>query len=110
MERPVLLFDGGCAFCRRWAERIRPTLGESVDVVPIGQAPDLPISLSEEKLLEEIHLVLPTGDVARGFHAIARARWESGRPWWLRMYRLPGVGFLAEMVYRRVARSRTRCE
>ena len=37
-DRPLLIFDGDCNFCRRWIDRWRAATGERVGYVEFQQA------------------------------------------------------------------------
>ena len=108
-ELPVLLYDGECGYCRRWAERGRRWLAGRVDFRP-GQdmAADYP-ELSAEELALSIHLVGADGAIEKGAAAAFRAlayRPGLGGPWWL-YRRLAGLAPVSEFIYRFGARHRT---
>jgi predicted DCC family thiol-disulfide oxidoreductase YuxK len=111
-ERWVLVFDGECGICRRSVAWIQNRKGaERIEAVPY-QHPSVPErypELSREALEEAMHLVSPTGEVRKGARAgeeILRLlpRW---RPSAL-VFRIPGVRWVAERVYRWVAGNRHR--
>jgi predicted DCC family thiol-disulfide oxidoreductase YuxK len=104
--RPILLFDGDCGFCRRWARRWQRLTGDAVEYAPFQEA-GTPLGLREEDLREAIHLVEPDGTVHRGAAAAYRAFVAGGRSWPWRAYEgLPGFAPVSEAVYRFVARHR----
>jgi predicted DCC family thiol-disulfide oxidoreductase YuxK len=107
VDRPCLVWDGDCGFCRRSAQHLRLLVGESVDFEPYQTAhvrfPAIPL----EAFREAVHLVEPDGRTSRGAEAIFRtlAHGNSALP--LDAYRrLPGFAALSDWGYRLVASHR----
>ncbi len=94
--RPVLYYDGDCAFCKLWIEYWKELTGDRVEYLP-----------SEEKL-EAVRLVLPDGSKLDGAAAVYRALDEAPQKRWLWWcYRkLPGFARVSEWCYRFIARHR----
>jgi predicted DCC family thiol-disulfide oxidoreductase YuxK len=107
-ERPLLLYDGACGFCRRWVERWREATGPRVDYAPYQDHAHRYPQIAPERFERAVQLVETTGEVYEGaeaaFRALARA---PGRGWMLAAYRrIPGAAPVAEAFYRLVARNR----
>ena len=108
-ERPVLVYDGDCAFCTscaRLLERIRP----DAEIVP-WQFTDLAeLGITEEQAADAVQWVQIDGTVRSGHEAIAAVLNTAGRIWRIigRMVLLPGISWMAAKVYRLVARNRYR--
>jgi predicted DCC family thiol-disulfide oxidoreductase YuxK len=107
--RPLVLFDGDCRFCRRWAARWREEFGGRLDLIPSAEArgrfPEIPATACQEAL----QLVEPDGTVCSGAEAVLRARahGRGRRGFWLWCHaRVPGAASLLEFGYRIVARNR----
>jgi predicted DCC family thiol-disulfide oxidoreductase YuxK len=107
---PVVLFDGGCGYCRDWSRRLARWDGRGgIRQVPYQErerVAGLPM-IADADLDRAVHVVLPDGRVASGAHAIiALLPWlPGGRPLgWLA--RIPGVASLAERLYQVIARRR----
>ena len=108
-ERPVLLYDGDCAFCTRCAHLVE-RLGPDADVVP-WQLTDLTeLGITEEQATAAVQWVQTDGTVRSGHEAIAAILATTGRIWKLigRILLLPGISSIAARVYRLVARNRYR--
>jgi lipase maturation factor 1 len=106
-ERPLLIFDGDCGFCRLWIARWRAATGSRVDYAPsqevAGRFPEIPA----EAFRRSVQLVLPDGRVLQGAHAVFAALAEANRRAGLRAYeRLPGFAPATEAAYGLVARHR----
>jgi len=108
--RPVLLYDGACAFCTAWARRCVAASGQGIDSMPYQEAaarfPHIPVA----DLEAAVHLVASDGTVHRGARALFQAAGTARRWRWLPWaYRaLPGFAPISEAVYRAVARHRHR--
>ena len=112
LTRPVLLYDGRCAFCRGWVGRIeRRDRGDRIELLPAAdraRMPDLP-PLSDAALDAEMHLVMPDGRVFSGGRAIPEImRLLPGGRVPALLFLVPGVPALARAAYTWVARRRHR--
>ncbi|HTL67908.1 MAG TPA: lipase maturation factor family protein [Lacunisphaera sp.] len=108
-EKPLLLWDGECGFCRLWADRWRERYGDRVDFATAqsqaGHFPEIPAAAYDLA----IQLVEPNGDVHSGAAAALRTR-RHGRgrsdPF-IRAYENVALfAVLADAVYGFVARHR----
>ena len=108
LERPILLFDGECAFCRGWVERWRDAAGDRLDFeaaqTAAGRFPEIPLA----DFRRAVQLIGTDGKVFSGAGAIVRVRClATQRCWLLAAYeRVPGLAAAAEVIYRLVARHR----
>jgi predicted DCC family thiol-disulfide oxidoreductase YuxK len=108
-KRPVLVFDGDCAFCTSSA-RLLERIGPEAVIVP-WQLTDLdPLGLTEVEAMEAVRWVGADGSARAGHEAIAAALRTAGLPWRIagRILLLPVISPLAAAVYRIVARNRHR--
>jgi predicted DCC family thiol-disulfide oxidoreductase YuxK len=107
-ERPVMLYDGNCSFCRRTAFYMRGLTRRQVDFASYHTAQRHFPEIDLRYLAEEVKLVAPSGYVYSGAEAVFKAlhyghRWE----WLFSLYEaLPPFRWISEMVYRHVARNR----
>jgi predicted DCC family thiol-disulfide oxidoreductase YuxK len=108
-QRPVLVFDGDCAFCTSCA-RLLERIGPEAAIVA-WQVADLDeLGITEAQAAEAVRWVEADGTVRSGHEALAAALSEAGLPWRIvgRAILLPGVSRLAAAGYRLVARNRHR--
>ena len=108
-DRPLLLYDGDCAFCTTCA-RVLERIGPDTEIVP-WQFTDLAeLGITEEQATEAVQWVGTDGTVRSGHEAIAATLNTAGRIWKIvgRMVLLPGISWLAAKVYRLVADNRYR--
>lgn len=108
-ERPVLLYDGDCAFCTRCAGLLE-RLGPDAEIVPWQFADLGELGVSEERASEAVQWVGVDDEVRSGHEAIAAALGRAGWLWRVagRTLVLPGLSWIAAKVYRLVADNRYR--
>ncbi|MEU0133973.1 DUF393 domain-containing protein [Streptomyces sp. NPDC006296] len=108
--RPVLIYDGDCAFCTtcvRFAERhLRP----HCEVTPWQFADLASLGVVQERAEYELLWVTPTGAVHGGVQAVARLLLHTGRGWSVpgAVLTLPPFRWIAHGVYRIIANNRER--
>jgi predicted DCC family thiol-disulfide oxidoreductase YuxK len=108
-QRPVLVYDGDCAFCRRCARalaRIEP----DAEIIA-WQLTDLAeLGITQQQATDAVQRVQIDGTVRSGHEAIAAILSTAGRTWKTigRTLLLPGISPVAARVYRLVADNRTR--
>lgn len=108
LERPLLLWDGDCGFCRFWVERWKGVLDGRVDFLPSQELKAIPRGVTREDFQRGVVLLEPKGQVSKGAEAIFRAlSYAPGRSWPRSAYeKVPGFAPVAEGVYRVVATNR----
>lgn len=106
--RPVLVYDGDCAFCTtsvRYAERhIRP----NCEVTPWQSADLASFGTTQQRAEHELLWFTPTDTVYGGAQAVARLLLSAGKGWAVlgALLVLPPVRWIAHGVYRLVANNR----
>lgn len=107
--RPVLVYDGDCAFCTSCA-RLLERIGPEAEIVA-WQLTDLgALGLTEEQAAAAVQWVSADGTVRPGHEAIAATLRSAGGIWKIigSAILLPGVSWPAARVYRLVAANRHR--
>lgn len=102
--RGVLLWDGKCGFCARWAGRFERLSRKPVGVRPVREVWEMLPEPARAAAAEEVLWVEPDGAIFGGGEAIARALSRAGRPLLGFCFRNP----FARAAYRWVARNRGR--
>ena len=104
-SRPVLLYDGDCAICRRAVDWVRRTLPVQPDVQAFQSADLLALGVSRAEASRAIQWIEPSGRVSAGHFAAARLLVSNGPPWslvgWLMF--VPPVSWVAAGLYRLMA-------
>jgi predicted DCC family thiol-disulfide oxidoreductase YuxK len=108
-ERPVLLYDGDCAFCTNCAhvlERIRP----DAEIVPWQFSDLAELGVTEAQAVDAVQWVEAGGTIRSGHEAIAAVLKRAGWVWRLagRVLMLPGISWIVARAYRLIARNRYR--
>ena len=107
-ERPVLLFDGNCGFCRFWIERWRRETGDAVEYAPYQEkAAEFP-EISVPEYEKAVQLIMPDGKVYSAAEAVFRTLALVGKDRWLKWFyeKIPVFRALSEGAYRLVANNR----
>jgi predicted DCC family thiol-disulfide oxidoreductase YuxK len=108
--RPLLVYDGDCAFCTtsvRFAERrIRPRC----TTVPWQFADLDALGITEQRAEHELLWLAPDGTVHGGAQAVSRLLMSAGRGWAVpgALLAVPPVRWIAHGVYRLIANNRER--
>ncbi|MFJ8923432.1 Predicted thiol-disulfide oxidoreductase YuxK, DCC family [Streptomyces sp. LamerLS-316] len=108
--RPVLIYDGDCAFCTssvRFAERhIKPRC----ETTPWQFAEMESFGATRERAEYELLWVTPSGVIHGGAQAVAKLLLSAGRGWAVpgALLTLPPLRQLAHGVYRLIANNRER--
>ena len=73
LERPVMIFDGACDFCRYWVSRWSKATGGRVDYRPSQEAAGDFSRISAAEFERAVQFVEPDGTITSGAEAILRA-------------------------------------
>ena len=111
IDRPVLVFDGECGFCRRLASKWYEKTREKINFVPNSELSDEFGRYSTEEFTKEIKLIYPEGRVYGGATAAFKVIEHSRSPLralsWI-YNRTRAFDPIWEWAYRLVARYRNR--
>lgn len=109
-ERPVMIFDGTCGFCRKWIVRWHESTGDRVEYLASQDRgerfPDVPQSAFDTS----VQFIDERGARFERSEAVARCLAQNGA-WWSRLLlvlllRVPGLLMLADFAYKLVAANR----
>lgn len=108
-ERPVLLYDGDCAFCAKCV-RVAERIGPDAEIVAFQLTDLAELGLTEEQAAAALQWVEVDGTVRSGHEAIAAMLSTAGPVWKIagRTLLLPGISWTAAKAYRLVAENRHR--
>src|SRR5438552_4880528 len=106
--KPLLIWDGECAFCRLWIERWREITAGKVDYAPYQEVADRFPEISREEFTRAMALVEPDGETSFAAEAVYRSLgYRSSRKWLAWSYdHVPGFAAISEIAYKFVARHR----
>src|SRR3954471_23131532 len=77
-DKPLVLFDGDCQFCRRWIERWRELSAGSVEYAPFQERGSRFPEVSGAEFEEALHFIDKDGAVYRGAEAVFRSLGKGG--------------------------------
>ncbi|MBI3331663.1 DUF393 domain-containing protein [Candidatus Peregrinibacteria bacterium] len=110
----AILYDGHCGLCQRSVftlemldhlHRLRP-----VDFHDSEQKRKIASDIALKDLNRAMHIKLPDGRTYQGFYAARVLAWHLPVFWLLAPFLyLPGVSFIGNNVYKRIARNRRKC-
>ena len=107
-DRPLVLYDGKCGFCRIWIEYWREVTGGLVDYEPSQQAAAEYPRITREQFTKSVQLILPDGRILDGANAVFQLLTYTAKSWPLHLYdRLPGFRPASEFAYRFIANHRS---
>jgi predicted DCC family thiol-disulfide oxidoreductase YuxK len=107
-DRPVLVWDGTCGFCRRSVLYLEDRVGDRIHYVPYQHVHRYFDDIDEGDFEESVHLVEPDGLYYSGAEAVFRAlEYAPDGGTWRKLYdNVPGVAPVSERGYRFVAEHR----
>jgi predicted DCC family thiol-disulfide oxidoreductase YuxK len=108
-ERPVLVYDGDCAFCTSCA-RLLERIGPDAEIVAWQLTDLVELGITEAQAADAVQWVEVDGAVRSGHEAIAAVLGSAGRIWKVigGALLLPGISWLSAKAYRLVADNRYR--
>src|SRR5215469_4615633 len=108
-DRPFVIFDGKCSFCRAWIDYWRHLTGDRVIYAPYQEVGNRFPDIRQQDCAAAVQLVLPDGKMCSGAHAVFRLlTLVPGKDSWLWAYeRVPGVAAVADGAYQLFARERS---
>lgn len=108
VNRPLVIFDGRCSFCRRWVERAKSITADALDYEEYQTAAARFPTIDPSAFGRAVHLIEPDGHVCRGARAVFGALHLGGRYRWLLAFynNVPGFAGVSEALYRLVASHR----
>src|SRR5687767_4727119 len=100
LNKPLLIFDGDCSFCRVWIARWKRFTRDKVDYAPaqeVGkQFPDIPT----QDFQKAVQLIEPDGHRTSAAEAVFRALHYGGSGFLSKAYeRVPGFAPITEFAY-----------
>lgn len=108
-DKPLLIFDGDCGFCRRWIARWQKATGDRVDFAAYQEVEARFPEIPRADFAQAVQLIEPDGRVQSGADAVFRIFdfAPKGAPLLRFLRQLPGVMPIARAAYRIVAANRT---
>ena len=109
VDRPLLVFDGECPFCRAWVEYCKRLTGDRVLYAPYQEVgPHIP-NVPLEDFASAVKLIMPDGKVLSGAHAVFGALDSvQSKRWMMWSYKhIPAVASFSEAAYSVIARHRS---
>src|ERR1700677_816356 len=108
-ERPLMVFDGDCGFCRYWIARWRHATADKVDYEPSQEVASRFPEIPRDAFDSAVQFIEPDGSVTSGADAVFRALEYAPKksPLLGLLRKVPGFDAVARLFYRLVASNRT---
>jgi predicted DCC family thiol-disulfide oxidoreductase YuxK len=108
-SRPLLVYDGDCAFCKFWVRYWQQLTGQEVDYRPYQEAAAHYPAIALSEFQRASQYITPDGHYAGAAEASFRVLGHApGKEFWLRLYEeLPGFAAISEFVYSIIAAHRS---
>ncbi len=108
-DKPVLIYDGDCGFCRLWVARWSPLTKGAVVYRSSQEAGESYPQISPEHFAFSVYFVDPDGSFCSGAKAVFKTlAYAPNGKWLLRAYEsIPGFAPVSEWGYRQVAENRS---
>lgn len=107
-EKPQLIFDGDCGFCRRWIRRWKSFTGSKVEYEISEKVITLYPEIGGNKFDRAVQLIETDGKVYEGAEAVFRTlSYAPGKSWLYKLYqKTPVFQKVSEWFYAKVAHNR----
>ena len=107
-ERPLVIFDGKCGFCRIWIRYWEQLTGTGVEYAASQDVGTNYPQIPPANFGQSVQLVMPDGDVIRGARAVfTTLTYAPGMKWPLWVYEhVPGFAPVTEAAYKLIAAQR----
>ena len=106
-EKPLLVYDGDCGFCAIWINYWKKITQEKVSYVPLEEMGKNFRGIPSEEFQKSVKLILPSGEVFSGAHAVFRTLVFGGKRLWLWIYKnIPGAKAISDSSYDFIANRR----
>lgn len=107
-QRPILIYDGDCGFCKFWIKRWRSLTGDKIEYAAYQEVGGQFPQISKKRFEESIQLVQPDGTVYSGARAVFQSlAVNPSYAWLFWLYqKLPLFRWASEGFYEFVAKNR----
>ncbi len=107
-DKPVLIYDDDCGFCRLWISRWSPFTQDAVIYHPSHDVAENYPQISPEQFESSVYFVTSDGSFCSGAQAVFKTlAFAPNGKWFLRAYeKVPGFAPVSEWGYRQVAENR----
>src|SRR5262245_29258878 len=104
MDKPLLVYDGDCGFCRAWVVRWIRMVRHKIDHAPYQEVANRFKDVPLTDFQRAVQFIEPDGHRTSGAKAVFRTLEVAGSPGWLRVYKkVPGFAAFTEFAYSVIA-------
>ncbi|MBC5992844.1 thiol-disulfide oxidoreductase DCC family protein [Pontibacter cellulosilyticus] len=84
-SKPVMVYDGGCDFCKFWVNRWQRTTADEVNYTPFQQLPETFQGVTRKQFKQSVYLITQYRRL-RGAAAVFEVLALGGNDFWNRLY------------------------
>ena len=107
MEKPLLIYDGDCGFCKYWVDRWKKTTGEKIQYESYQEIISEIEEVTREQAKRSVWLILDD-KVLSAAEAVVTAYGITGNTKWLWIYNnIPLADKIFELTYKLIANHRS---
>ncbi|MCI0444789.1 lipase maturation factor family protein [bacterium] len=106
-QKPLLIYDGDCGFCKLWVARWKQLTADKVDYAPYQEVASQFPQIPEDDFRKSVQFIDADGKISKGAEAVFRSLRYANKKWMLWCYEnIPGCAAISEWFYQIVARHR----
>ena len=107
-KRPLLIYDGECQFCIKWANKFKTFTGNYVTFIPLQNIPLDYEHVTRSACLQSVHFININDKVSKGAEAIFQLFYTANKAKLLFiLYKwVPPFRFTSELIYNWIAKNR----
>jgi predicted DCC family thiol-disulfide oxidoreductase YuxK len=108
LDKPLMVYDGDCSFCKVWIDYWKRLTGDRVDYAPFQEVADQFPHIPRENFDKAVYLIMPDGTAYKGAQAVCESLQHHPYYWLFNtLYKfLPGFATVTEGCYQTVAENR----
>jgi len=105
VEKPLLIFDGDCSFCRKWVLYWQALANGRIDIAPSQEVGARFPDITPEEFEKAVYFMEPDGKISKAAEAVFRSlSFAPSQKGWLWLYKhVPGFRRVSEWLYGLVA-------
>ena len=107
-KRPLVIYDGECEFCIKWARKFKAMAGKFITFIPLQSLPVDYEYITQAACLKSVQYIDDDNRISKGAEAVFQLFHTAKKMSFLLIFyrRIPIFRFLTEYVYSLVARNR----
>ena len=107
-QKPVLVWDGDCGFCKFWKTRWQLRTGEKIDFKTYQETADFFEDIPLKEFKKASKLIEQNGKVYNGPNSAYRSLWHAGNRFWFKLFQTNrAFKAISKHAYNHIAKNRS---